>query len=73
MVVQRSTDTEHWELSITLDVCGDDRDAQLLPTKERLFLYVNSLKDGVFQVSVALPRMASAGAKQRCSLAAMES
>jgi hypothetical protein len=53
MVVQQSTDAEHWEQSLTLDVSGDDRDAQLLPTEGRLFLYINSLNDGVFQTSVA--------------------
>lgn len=52
MVVQESADTEHWEQILTLDVSGDDRDAQLLPTKDRLFLYINSLNDGVFQASV---------------------
>ena len=52
MVVQQSTDTEGWEHCLTLDVSGDDRDAQLLPTEARLFLYINSLKDGIFQASV---------------------
>ncbi len=52
MVVQQSTDTERWEPNLTLDVSGDDRDAQLLPTEGRLLLYINSLNDGVFKVSV---------------------
>ena len=52
MVVLQSTDTECWEPNLRLDVSGDDRDAQLLPTDGSLFLYVNSLNDGVFQASV---------------------
>ena len=44
--VLRSKDTRTWTKSTQLDVSGDDRDAQLLPTKDRLFLYINSLNNG---------------------------
>lgn len=54
MIVQQSTDAEHWEPNLTLDVSGDDRDAQLLATADRLSLYINSLNDGVFQASVTV-------------------
>lgn len=43
LVVLRSQDTRKWHDSTKLDVAGDDRDAQLLPAKDRLFLYINSL------------------------------
>ena len=41
LAVIRSSDTMTWEPSITLDVSGDDRDAQLLATPRRLFLYIS--------------------------------
>ena len=53
LAVIRSSDTMTWEPSITLDVSGDDRDAQLLATPKRLFLYINSLNGGRFHVSVS--------------------
>ena len=53
LAVIRSSDTTTWEPSVTLDVSGDDRDAQLLPTPKRLFLYINSLNGGRFHVSVS--------------------
>ena len=52
LVVLRSGDTKTWEKSHAWDVSGDDRDAQLLVTENRLFLYVNSLQGGQFHVSV---------------------
>ena len=52
MAVLRSRDTKTWKPSVTLDVSQDDRDAQFLVTDDRLFLYINSLADGRFHVSV---------------------
>lgn len=52
IVVRHSHDTRAWRKCARLDVSGDDRDPQLLPTEERLFLYINSLHDGAFDVSV---------------------
>ena len=53
IVVRRSKDTNTWQESIRLDVSGDDRDPQLLPTEDRLLLYVNSLNQGSFDISVS--------------------
>jgi len=53
IVVLRSNDTSAWQDSIRLDVSGDDRDPQLLPTKDRLFLYINSLNGDSFAVSLS--------------------
>lgn len=52
LVVLHSQDTKRWAQTGSWDVAGDDRDAQLLVTKERLFLYINSLDQGGFHVSV---------------------
>ena len=52
LVVLHSHDTTTWARAKAWDVAGDDRDAQLLVTKERLFLYINSLDQGRFHVSV---------------------
>ena len=52
LVVLRSGDTRTWVKSREWDVSGDDRDAQLLVTKKRLYLYINSLHEGRFRVSV---------------------
>ncbi len=53
LVVLRSQDTKEWYDSTKFDVAGDDRDAQLLPTENRLFLYINSLHDGRFDAFVS--------------------
>ena len=52
LVVLHSQDTKRWAQAGSWDVAGDDRDAQLLVTKERLFLYINSLDQAGFHVSV---------------------
>ncbi|MEO2017879.1 MAG: hypothetical protein ABGZ53_26305 [Fuerstiella sp.] len=52
LIVLRSQDTTEWKESVRLDVSGDDRDAQLLATEKRLFLYINSLHDGRFEATV---------------------
>jgi hypothetical protein len=53
MVVLGSSDAHEWQEVRRFDVCGDDRDAQLVATQERLWLYINSLKDGVSKVFVS--------------------
>ncbi len=50
IVVQDTADLKQWQECQRFDVWGDDRDAQLLPTKDRLWLYINSLKDGEFKI-----------------------
>ena len=52
LFVLHSQDTTSWTQARAWDVAGDDRDAQLLVTKERLFLYINSLDQSGFHVSV---------------------
>ena len=52
LVVLRSADTHDWAESVTIDLAADDRDAQLLPTDRNLFLYINCLDAGKFNVSV---------------------
>jgi len=51
IVVLRSSDTRTWTEVLRQDVQGDDRDPQLLPTPQRLFLYTNSRGEG-FRVFV---------------------
>ena len=53
LVVLRTRDTKEWQNSVTFDVAGDDRDPQLLPTETRLYLYINCLHDGQFDVFVS--------------------
>ena len=53
VVVLSSSDAHGWEEVIRFDVGGDDRDPQLVATGERLWLYINSLKDGLFKIFVS--------------------
>ena len=52
MFILRSKDTKKWHQSGKFDIFHDDRDAQLLATKNRLFLYINSLGEGRFDAFV---------------------
>jgi len=53
LVVLCSSAAHEWDEVIRFDVCGDDRDAQLVVTGDRLWLYINSLKDGLCKVFVS--------------------
>ena len=50
LVVLDSPDARSWEEVARFDTGGDDRDAQLVALGDRLWLYFNTLTDGLFAV-----------------------
>jgi hypothetical protein len=50
LIVLSSCDAKTWEEAIRFDMGGDDRDAQLVVFAGRLWLYFNSLEDGLFKI-----------------------
>ena len=50
IVVLVSADTKEWAEVIRFGLGGDDRDPQFMVFGDRLWLYINSLWDGIFKI-----------------------
>ncbi len=53
IVVLVSAETKEWAEVIRFDLDGDGRDPQLVVFGDRLWLYINSLLDGIFKIFAA--------------------